>query len=116
MVGLVSKGGARKLHAHEAVYAQATEICLSMYEALMSENVYWEAWREAHPGFSRRHLELAFMKKFTFRCVPHARALMASRLAGPLDEAAKDALYEALLLDGTLQRGRGRPAQLQQKG
>lgn len=117
MAALVSKGSAgRKLHAHEAVYVQATELCLAAYEALMAENAIWSAWQEAHPGFSRRHLELAFLRKFTFRFVPAARALMASRLQGPLDEAAKDALYEALLLDGTLQRGRGRPAQLQQKG
>jgi hypothetical protein len=110
MAGLISKGGGlRKLHAHEAVYAQAKELCLSAYEALMGENEIFAAWRASHPGFSRRHLELAFLQAFTFRFVPAARAMMAARLQAPLDAATKDALYEALLLDATLLRGRGRP-------
>ena len=118
MVGLISKGGPRrKLHAHEAVAAQAAELCASAYEALMAENEIFAAWRDAHPGFTARHLELAFVKKFAFRFVPAARALMASRLQGALDDTSKDAIYEALLLDGTLLRGRGRTvAQLNHKG
>lgn len=111
MAGLLSKGapGAKKLHAHNAVYVQATELCMSAYEALMEQNEIWEAWLGSHPGFSRRHLELAFLKKFTFRFVAPARALMAARLQGPLDDSVKDAIYEALVLDATLLRGRGRP-------
>ena len=118
MAGLISKGGPRrKLHAHEAVAAQAAELCASAYEALMSENEIFAAWRAAHPGFAPRHLELAFVKKFAFRFVPAARALMAARLQAPLDPEAKDAIYEALLLDGTLLRGRGRNvAQLKSQG
>ena len=112
MSGLISKGtprSGRKLHAHETVYAQATELCMSAYEAPMADNDIHAAWRQSHPGFSPRHLELAFMKAFTFRFVPAARAMMAARLQAPLDEATKEGIYEALLLDGTLQRGRGRP-------
>jgi hypothetical protein len=110
MGGLISKGGGRrKLHAHQAVFAQATELCLSAYEALMAENEIYAAWKAAHPGFTPRHLELAFLHTFTFRFVPAARAMMAARLQAPLDDATKDALYEALILDGTLTRGRGRP-------
>ena len=118
MSGLISKGGrGRKLHAHQLVFRQAAELCMSAYEALMVENEIYAAWREAHPGFTKRHLELAFLSKFTFRFVPAARAMMAARLQGPLDDATKDALYEALLLDGTLMRGRGRePALVQPKG
>jgi len=114
MSGLISKGAGRKLHAHEAVANQAKELCLAAYEALMAENGIWEAWRTSHPGFSRRHLELAFMRTFMFWFVPAARAMMAARLQGPLDDATKDALYEALLLDGTLMRGRGRTPALTQ--
>ena len=110
MIGLISKGSpGRKLHAHEAVLAQANELCMSAYEALMEDNTLWDAWRASHPGFSKRHLELAFRKAFVFRFVPAARAMMAARLQAPLDEATKEGIYEALLLDGTLQRGRGRP-------
>lgn len=109
MSRLISKGGpGRKLHAHESVAAQARELCLSAYEALMSDNEIFAAWRASHPGFTPRHLELAFLRAFTFRFVPAARALMAARLQAPLDDATKDAIYEALLLDGTLTRGRGR--------
>jgi hypothetical protein len=115
MVGLVSKGTkGRKLHAHEQVAAQATELCLSAYEALMAENEIYAAWKASHPGFTPRHLELAFLRAFTFRFVPAARAMMAARLQAPLDDATKDAIYEALLLDGTLMRGRGRPQALTQ--
>ena len=109
MVGLIGKGGGRRaLHAHEAVSVQAQELCLAAYEALMAENEIWEAWRQSHPGASRRGLEKAFMTAFTFRFVPAARAMMAARLQAPIDDAAKDAIYEALLLDATLMRGRGR--------
>ena len=116
--GLISKGGGRKkLHAHQAVYAQAAELALAAYEALMAEKEVWEAWRASHPGFSRRHLELAFLRAFTFRFVPAARAMMAARLQAPIDDGAKEAIYEALLLDGTLTRGRGRgQGLLQPKG
>ena len=118
MAGLMSKGSAgRKLHAHQAVYVQATELCMSAYEALMAENEIWVAWQTSHPGFSHRHLELAFLRAFTFRFVPAARAMMAARLQAPLDDATKDAIYEALLLDASLMRGRGRtPTLVQPKG
>lgn len=118
MPGLISKGVPRRkaLHAHEAVYEQAKELCLSAYEALMAENAIWEAWQASHPGFSRRHLELAFVKAFTFRFVPAARAMMAARLTAPIDPAEKDAIYEALLMDGTLVRGRGRAQGLTKPG
>ena len=109
MAGLISKGGRRKaLHAHEAVFAQATELALSAYEALMAENDVWEAWRASHPGASRRGLEKAFLAAFTFRFVAAARAMMAARLTAPIDAGEKEAIYEALLLDATLTRGRGR--------
>jgi len=118
MAGLISKGTKRKtLHAHEAVYAQATELTLSAYEALMADNDIWNAWQKSHPGFSRRHLEMAFLKAFTYRFVPAARAMMAARLQAPLDDETKEAIYEALILDGSLLRGRGRPqGVLQSKG
>ena len=107
---LVSPGAPnrRRLHAHEAVFRQAEELCMSAYEALMEDDTLWSRWRNTHPGFSPRHLELAFMKKFTFRFVPAARAMMAARLQAPLDDGTKEAIYEALLLDATLVRGRGR--------
>ena len=110
MRALSDKGlpGRRKLHAHEAVYAQATELCMSAYEALMEQNEIFSAWRASHPGFTPRHLELAFLRAFTFRFVPAARAMMAERLQAPLDDGTKEGIYQALLLDGTLTRGRGR--------
>ena len=107
----------RALHAHVDIASQARELCMSAYEALMEQNEIHAAWRASHPGFSPRHLELAFEKAFLFRFVPAARAMMAARLQAPLDDATKDAIYEALLLDGTLMRGRGRkPSMVQQKG
>ena len=110
MTGLVSRGvpGRRALHAHNAVFEQAKELCLSAYEALMAENEVWTEWQRRHPGFSRRHLELAFVRKYVFSFVAPARALLAARLSAPIDNAAKTAIYDALLLDGTLMRGRGR--------
>ena len=108
MTGLLDRGGKRKLHAHEAVFAQAQELTLSAYEALMAENEIWEAWRQSHPGMSRRGLERAFLAKFTFRFVAAARAMMAARLVSAIDEGEKEAIYEALTLDATLTRGRGR--------
>ena len=77
----------------------------------MENNEVWERWQAQHPGFSRRHLELAFVKKYLAAFVAPARALMASRLVGAVDEGVKEAIYEALILDATLVRGRGRPLQ-----
>ncbi len=109
MVGLISKGERRKaLHAHEVVFVQAQELAGSAYAALMGVDEVYAAWKAVHPGFSARHLELAFLRRFSFRFVPAARAMLAARLQAPIDDGAKEAIYNALVLDATLVRGRGR--------
>lgn len=109
-VGIVSPGvpGKRSLHAHKDVASQARELCLSAYEALMAENAIWLNWQARFPGYSRKRLEAVFVALYLFRFVPAARAMMAARLAGEVDEGVKAALYDALVLDATLTRGRGR--------
>lgn len=108
---LLSHGvpGRRSLHAHRAVYDQAVEITLSLYEELMRVDEVRKQWKAKHPEAKEKVLVRLFVKKYVFQAVPAARAMMAAQLATVKDEALKAALYEALTLDATLMRGRGRP-------
>ncbi len=101
--------GRKTLHAHLRVAEQAEELLLSTYEELMRINEVREAWRRKHPGASERTLYRSFVKKFLFLAVPGARALMAAQLGQATDPVLQELLYEALVLDGSLKRGRGRP-------
>lgn len=97
------------VHAHKLVAQTAREMCYELYDTLMGENVWYDEWKRQNSDTSdRRILELRFVRKNWARLLPVARAMLAQMLTGTTDEALKATIYDALLLDNTLKRGRPR--------
>ncbi len=96
-------------HAHWRVAALAKEMAHEVYDELMKRNDWYDLWKNAHPGLSSRGLENAFVSKNWHKFVEGARATLAGMLTQPYDEDLKNAIYEALVDDSTLIRGRANP-------
>jgi hypothetical protein len=79
-------------------------------ELMSSSNFVFAEWKRQHPGMPDRALEKAFVSKFWGKYVPAARAILTKMLSEPIDEALKEEIVEALVLDSTLIRGRINPA------
>ena len=102
----------RKLHAHKMVVALALEMTMTSYENIMANNSVREEWKRRHPGKGEKGLQSAFAKKYLFQHVEPARAVLAGMLAQPYDDDCKAMIHEALVLDATLRRGRGRAGEV----
>jgi len=76
-----------------------------LYEIVMGDNELWNTWKSNTPDMSGPQREITFIAKNWGRCVPRARATLAGLLSTGIDDAAKSAIMEALLLDNTLIRG-----------
>jgi hypothetical protein len=98
----MAKAGAHKLVAETAM-AMAHEL----YDTLMSDNLWYEAWTAQNPGLGPKALEARFCAKNQQRLLPGARATLAGLLREPIDPGQKEVIMEALLLDATLRVGRG---------
>ena len=98
----------RQLHAHKMVVALALEMTMTTYENIMSNNDVREAWKARHPGKGEKGLQAAFAKTYLFQHIDPARSTLAGMLALPYDDDCKRQIHEALVLDNTLIRGRGR--------
>ena len=99
----------KQAHVHNLVYETARELCLAEYEVLMANNQVRMAWKAKCPGMSELGLQAAFLKRFLRAFVAPARATLAVQLTGPLDEASKETIHRALIMDNTLVRGRNAP-------
>lgn len=96
-------------HVHKQIRSVAQEMCAHAYELLMGHNDIFEAWKKANPDLSPKQLESRFIAKNWSSYVQTARATLAGMLGNPMvDAALKESIMEALMLDNTLMRGRGR--------
>lgn len=95
-------------HAHKLVHATAVQMAHAQFEALMHDNDWFALWKKLNPGIeSTKGLEARFVAGAIGKLLGPARAQMAKMLALPgLDEMVKRQIYEALVLDNTLIRGR----------
>ena len=93
-------------HVHKQVAHTAVGLCYELYDKLMSDDTIYTAWKKQNPGANARQLELRFVKRNVERCVPAARATLTAIMTTTTDEALKETIYEALLADNTLIRGR----------
>lgn len=93
-------------HVHKQVAHTAVGLCYELYDTLMQDDVLYTAWKKANPDATARQLELRFVKKNVERCIPAARATLTAMMVNTTDEALKETIYEALLADNTLLRGR----------
>ena len=106
MVMLIQRPDQPRIHAHKLIAATAQAMAHELYDTCMHNNHWYGWWKKQHPGASSRQLELAFVRKNAPKLVESARAILARRLDLSNDEAEKSIIYEALLLDNTLVRGR----------
>lgn len=95
-----------EVHAHKLVHETAIAMAHALYDTMMQDNQWYEAWKKANPGKSSKELEVKFCNKNVKRLLPQARATLAQMLTTSTDEVLKESIYEALLLDNTLKRGR----------
>jgi hypothetical protein len=95
-------------HVHELVAATAKDMAHELYDTLMQDNVWYDAWKKQNFGASVSALESRFVNKNWGKLVNQARATLAHMLTCTSDEHLRETIYEALQLDQSLIRGRTR--------
>lgn len=93
-------------HAHVLIKETAEAMAHELYDTVMQNDFWYRYWKELHPEMDAKQLEEEFVKHNTGKLLPDARAALAKILAVSNDEAMKETIYEALLLDNTLLKGR----------
>lgn len=93
-------------HAHRLVHETAVAMAHELYDTMMQDNAWYRIWKQSNPGLDKKALELRFVEKNLSRLLPQARATLAGMLRTTQDENMKEEIYEALVLDATLIRGR----------
>lgn len=99
-------------HCHKLVAEVAKAAAHELFDTMMMDQVLWDLWRKRFPGMASKRLEERFVGMYWGKCIPFARATLARLLSEPIDEAQKESIMDALVLDSTLVRGRavGGPA------
>jgi len=92
-----------KPRAHRIVAASAKAQCGELYEIFASK---MPGFHEAFPD------ERSFVKRFWPHLIKSARATLAQSLAGPMPEHLKKPVYEALIMDYSLEPQRARVPQV----
>lgn len=94
-------------HCHVQIREVAKAAAGELYEKLMGDNRYFEAWQKQHPDASPKELERRFIEKNWPKCVQFARATLAALLRQPdVDEKTKLEIVDVLAKDQSLVRGR----------
>ena len=104
---------ATSAHCHKVIRKVAMEAAGELYERLMGDDQFYDAWRNQNPGLSPKQLETRFIAKNWGKCIDFARASLACMLSRPdVADSLKEDIVEVLTLDATLIRGRQHPAQI----
>lgn len=91
---------------HRDVQTVAVAMAHEAFAALMQRDDWWAKMKELYPDLTSAQIERYWVNEHWGRFVEPARATMAQMLAGPSPEPLKEQIAEALMLDGTLKRGR----------
>jgi hypothetical protein len=104
----VKADGLMVAHCHIQICEIAKEAAGHLYERLMRDSRYYEAWRRQNPDAGPQELERRFVEKNWPKCVAVARESLAEMLKRPdVPEAAKAQITEILAKDQSLIRVRG---------
>lgn len=95
-----------KSHAHWYVRDTAIAMAHELYEMLMLDDKQYKVWKNRYPDRPAKFLEERFVSLTYPTLIEQARAALAGVLATTMDDDLKATIYEALLLDATLVRGR----------
>jgi hypothetical protein len=93
-------------HVHWRVRNVAVAMAHELYDHMMMDNEWYARWRSVNPGMSKADLEEAFVKRNLPKLIPQARAMLTQMLKDSSDVVLKEAIYDALVKDATLVRGR----------
>jgi hypothetical protein len=109
------RGAKRRVkHCHPLVADAAVGIIMESYEGLMHHNEHWEAFKRQFPEATAKELEQIYLEHNWGKGVEAARVVLARMLdpaAAPgIDEASRERIHEALILDRSLQMGRFKDA------
>lgn len=95
-------------HVHKLIRHTAMGIAGAIFEELaVADNRWYGDWKRAYPGLSPAALQLKFAVLKWPAFVGQARHTLAGMLATTCDEAWKDEISRALILDAEL--GRSKP-------
>lgn len=104
------KENRRVKHVHPMIANVAVEIIMESYDALMHHNEHWDAFKKQFGEATAKDLEQIYLEHNWGKGVKAARHTLARMLdpamSGGLDDKARDAIHEALILDKSLQMGR----------
>lgn len=93
-------------HAHRLVKETAVAMAHELYDAMMRDDLWYDYWRNANPELGPKALEEKFVQRNLSKLIPQARATLAQMLRSSADPELQATIYDALLLDNTLIRGR----------
>ena len=91
---------------HWRVRDIATEMGHVLYDHLMHEDDFYKEWIRQTPGLTAKEREAYFVHRNLSRLIPQARATLTTMMIETTDDALREDIYDALLLDATLVRGR----------
>lgn len=94
-------------HAHKLVHETAVAMAHELYDTMMQDDIWYGIWKQRNPGANKKKLEEVFVAKNLSGLLPQARATLAGMLRTTADETLRDQIYDALVLDATLLKGRG---------
>jgi hypothetical protein len=93
-------------HAHYRVRDAAVAMAHELYDTMMQDDKWYGYWKKMHPGLNGKQLEEMFVERNLSRLLIQARAVLAQILQNSSDEKLRETIYEALLQDATLIKGR----------
>jgi hypothetical protein len=96
-------------HAHKQVAEVAKKMAHEVFDQIMTKRGdIFDRLKKQNPEMSTKELEEFFVAKLFPTLLVEARATLAGMLRDPSNSHLHPDIYEALLLDNTLLRGRGR--------
>jgi len=106
------KGMKKRIKAVHPVIANAAYgIVMESYESLMHHNEHWAAFKRQFPGRNGRELEQIYLEWNWAKGVEAARQTLARMLdpavSPSLSNEERVKIHEALVMDKSLQMGRG---------
>jgi hypothetical protein len=94
-------------HCHIQIREIAKAAAGELYERLMGEQHYYDAWKKQNPDCTAKQLEDRFIEKNWPKCIPYARATLALLLRRPdVPDSLKLQIMDVLEKDQSLIRGR----------
>lgn len=93
-------------HAHFLVRKTAIEMAESIYEDLMTDNTIYANWKALCPDLTPRKLQSQFIALMAPKLIEQARATLANMLGTNIPQSLKDQIFDALIKDAALIRGR----------